>query len=78
MIKAVVFGSELLMSQWCRRNAVNPREVIMATQPDKLKGQTEPVRVVRFDENVWTTDTYPCEQRVRETEAIIKRVGEVK
>jgi hypothetical protein len=72
----VVFGSERLASIWARRNAFNPRRVILATQGgDRLLGLTPAVSitVVRFPEHIWEPVTHPCGVRVREVEDALKR-----
>ena len=71
---AVVFGSERLLSLWCRRNAFNPRRAMLATHGNnKLQGHTGAVITVRFPKEYWKPATFPCETRVKEVEDAIKR-----
>ena len=70
----VVFGSERLASLWCKRNARNPRTVILATNGDtRLQGVTH-VTTVKFPEDWWKPVTHACGVRVKEVEDKIKTI----
>jgi hypothetical protein len=70
----VVFGSERLGELWARRNAYNPRKVMLATHgADKLMGHQGPITTVRFASDIWEPVSSPCANRVREVEDAIKR-----
>lgn len=71
----VVFGSRLLADNHARRNAINPRRVRLATHPDKFRGHDGPFEVVRYSKDIWQPTTFADEQRVKETEDILKRAG---
>jgi hypothetical protein len=73
----VVFGSERLLSLWCRRNARNPRAVHLATRGGVIfRGIPDDriVHVIRFPEEYWEPATHPCGVRVREVEDALKRI----
>jgi hypothetical protein len=76
MIVHVVFGSESHRGNYARNMAVNPRLVVMATQPAKLMplmtDEVKEIKIVRVPKEMWVAPTFPCEQRVKETEAMIK------
>ena len=70
----VIFGTERLASLWARRNAVNPRRVMLATNgAEKLKGCTSAV-TVRFPKDIWEPSTHPCTNRMNEVEAALKQI----
>jgi len=71
----VIFGSERLGELYARRNAINPRKIVLATQPQKLKGVVGPVKVVKFPEEWWSPTTSACEGRVRDTKDALKVLG---
>ncbi len=72
----IVFGSASNAKNYSRAKAVNPRFVIIATQPEliqsKMAENIKTIKTVRFPDDVWKPITFPCEKRVAETERIIK------
>lgn len=80
----VVFGSQRLAAIWALRHGMKPSDMILATQPERLRALKEKglVHVVRVPPGYWAPATFPCEVRVRETEAELKGYksngGEVK
>lgn len=73
MSKVIVFGSELLAKRWAVTNGVDPKEVYLATQPERIQGLLGPFQCVRYSKEVWVPPSYACEQRVKETEGWIKQ-----
>lgn len=71
----VVFGSERLAELWARRNAYNPRKIVLAMQgADKLRGYKGQIITVRFPKEIWEPTSNPCATRVREVETELKRI----
>lgn len=68
----VVFGTQRLASIYARRNAMNPRKIMLATNgSDRLRGVTH-VTIVRYPDDWWEPPTHPCANRMREVEEAIK------
>jgi hypothetical protein len=70
--QAVVFGTERIASIWALRNDVPRENVVLATQPDKVKKLKGPVTVVRVKEEEWKPSTFPDENRVKDSEQHLK------
>lgn len=72
----IIFGSDSHRTNYARAMAVNPLNVVTATQPEKIqaliKEDVDTIKVIRFPVDVWKPTTFPCEKRVAETEGIIK------
>jgi len=72
----IVFGSASNAKNYARAKAINPRFVVIATQPEliqsKMAENVKTIKTVRFPDEVWKPVTFACEKRVAETERIIK------
>ena len=73
MSKVIVFGTELLAKRWAETNGVDPKDVYLATQPERIQGLMGPFQLVRYSKDVWVPPTSACERRVKETEGWIKQ-----
>jgi hypothetical protein len=71
--RVIVFGTERLAKKWAETNGVDPKDVYLATQPDRIQGLWGPFQLVRYSKDVWVPPTSACERRVRETEGWIKQ-----
>jgi hypothetical protein len=70
--QAVVFGSELIATNWAKENDIPRENVVLATHPDIVETLEGPVTVVRVSEEQWVPTTMPDEQRVKRTEKALK------
>lgn len=70
--QAVVFGSDRIASIWGLRNDVPRENIVLATNPDEVEKLRGPVAVVRVSKEEWVPTTFPDENRVKQTEEIIK------
>jgi len=73
MTKVIVFGTELLAKRWAETNGVDPKDVYLATQPERIQGLHWPFEIVRYPKDIWVPPTSACERRVKETEGWIKQ-----
>lgn len=73
-MKYVMFGNQRHSAIYALRHGLNPRDIPVATQADVLRGVNEPVTAIRLPSHIWLPTTFPCENRVRETEAELKRI----
>lgn len=73
-MKYVMFGNQRHGAIYALRHNLNPKDVLIATSPDILKGVNEPVTAIRLPEHIWKPTTFSCENRVREVENEIKRL----
>jgi hypothetical protein len=71
-MKYVMFGNQRHSAIYALRHGLNPRDIPVATQADVLMGVNEPVTAIRLPKHIWVPTTFPCENRVRETEAALK------
>lgn len=74
-IQAVVFGSDLIATNWGKENNIPRENIALATQPDLVEDMVGPIIVVEVDESVWTPSTFPDENRVKDTKELIKEHG---
>jgi hypothetical protein len=70
---AVIFGSDLIATNWAKANDVPRANVVLATHPDLVETIKGPIIVVRVPEREWTPYTMPDEKRVKETERLLKK-----
>lgn len=70
--QAIVFGSERIATIWALRNDVPRENVVLATDPVAVEKLVGPVTVVRVSKDEWQPTTFPDENRVRQTEDLIK------
>lgn len=71
----VVFGNQRHGAIYALRKGIDPSTIIIATKgAPAFHGVVGPITVVRVPEEVWKPTTFACENRVRETEAEIKRI----
>jgi len=67
----VFYGARQQADRWARKNGVRPRDVILATNPDALRGYTG--RIHRVVDGGWRP-TSSQQDRVRETEHNIRMI----
>lgn len=72
----IIFGNASHSKKYSQTNAINPRFIVLATQPEliisKMALDIHNIKIVRYPEEIWKPTTFPCEKRVRETESMIK------
>jgi hypothetical protein len=76
--QAVVFGTDSIATAWAAENDVPRENVVLATHPDKVEDLEGPITVVRVPKERWKPSTFPDENRVKDTEAIIKEKKQLK
>lgn len=74
-VQAVVFGSDLIATNWAKENEIPRENVVLATHPELVENMQGPVIVVTVDESVWTPATFADENRVKDTKELIKEHG---
>jgi hypothetical protein len=67
-----MFGNQRHASIYALRKNLNPKDILIATRADVLKGVNGPVTAIRLPEHIWKATTFSCENRVREAEAMLK------
>lgn len=71
----IVFGSELLAKRYSQTMAVHPQKIMLATRPEQLTNlRITKLYVVRYTKDAWEPPSHPCAERVRQTEAEIKKL----
>lgn len=72
----IIFGNASHSKKYSQTAAINPRFVVLATQPElilsKMALDIHKIVVVRYPEEIWKPTTFPCEKRCNETERMIK------
>lgn len=76
--QAVVFGTDRIASIWGLRNDVPREKIVLATHPEKVKELKGPVAVVRVTEEEWKPTTFADENRVKQSEELVKEHGKKK
>lgn len=74
-VQAVVFGSDLIATNWGKENGIDRENIALATQPQLVENMQGPIIVVEVDESVWQPSTFPDENRVKDTKQLIKEHG---
>lgn len=70
----VMFGNQRHAAIYAHRKNLNPRAIRIATRVDALRGVNGSVTAIRLPEEIWKATTFPCENRVREAEAELRRI----
>jgi hypothetical protein len=70
--QAVVFGSDLIATNWALKNDVPRENVVLATNPDAVAALEGPVTVVRVPEEEWEPYAFSDQNRVKDTEELLK------
>jgi hypothetical protein len=66
--KVIVFGSQRIAANWAAKHHRDLKDVLLATDPDKIQGLKGPFIVVRVSKVEWVPPTFACEKRVQITE----------